>query len=160
MKNVQIFYNCAFCRVGVLVWVDSDHARRDGQGTPTHLPSQGGNTPKQFYCVIPSTAKTLCCPVSHCYSVLTKADICFAFHFHPGTFSLSAPRHPSFPYPVSFLPENVRSTYIKLWNLRIWRYFLILQGCICIVPCYLLLYYYSYNINLLTSWYLMPFPYK
>lgn len=82
-ENAQIFYNCAFCRVGVLVWVDSDHARRDGQGTPTHLPSQGGNTPKQFYCIIPSTAPTFCCPVSHCYFCFDKSWHLFCFSFLP-----------------------------------------------------------------------------
>lgn len=35
MKHVQTIHICAFCRAGILVRVESDRIRRDGQGTPT-----------------------------------------------------------------------------------------------------------------------------
>lgn len=127
MKNVQIFYNCDFCRVGVPVWVESDHVRRDGQGTPTHFPSRAGNAPERFYCITPSTAKTLCCPVSRCYFCFDKSwRFCFSFPARRVLpFSCQAP---CLSPPSLSSSWDVRSTYLKLWNLRIWRYFLILTG--------------------------------
>lgn len=158
MKNIQIFYNCAFCRAGILVCLEPDHVRRGRKGIPTHFLSQGGNTPKQFCGTIPPTDKILCCPVSQllCFDRSWHV-VCFTF---PPRHALPFVSSASYPSPLSLFSSWDVSTYIKLWNLRIWRYFLTLQGCICTVPCYLLLYYYSYNINLLTTWYLMPFPYK
>lgn len=159
MKNIQIFYNCAFCRAGILVCLKPDHVRRGRQVLPTHFLSQDGNTPKQFCGTIPPTDKTLCCPVSQFFLFWRKLDVvCFTF---PPRHVLPLVSSTPYPFPPSlFSSWDVRSTYIKIWNLRIWRYFLTLQGCICTVPCYLLLYYYSYNINFLTTWYLMPFPCK
>lgn len=107
--------------------------------------------------VVPSHLQVKhCAAQSHSYFCSDRSwhVVCFTFpHRHVLPFVSSA------PYPS---PPSLFSSWdvIKLWNLRIWRYFLTLQGCICTVPCYLLLYYYRYNINLLTTWYLMPFPYK
>lgn len=159
MKNVQIFYNCAFCRAGILVCLESDHITRGRQGIPTHFLSQGGNTLKEFCTTIPPTDTTSCCPVSQLFLFWPKLT-CGLLYLSTEAGSrfcllgsLSSPPSPSSSWDVT-------STYIKLWNLRFWRYFLTLQGCICTVPCYLLLYYYSYNGNLLTTWYLIPFQYK
>lgn len=149
----------AFCKVGILVWVQSDNVRGDGQGTRTHFPSVA--TP-QSSSVVSSQLQviTVLLRVSHSDFYFDKRWHLFCFSFPLGHFlPLLASRHSLFPHPDSLLPE-MSDVYIcnKLWNLRIWRYLLILQGCIFIVPCYLLLYYYSYNKNLLTSWYMMPFP--
>lgn len=148
----------AFCKVGIPVWVQSDHVRRDGQGTRTHFPSVA--TPQSSPVVSPQLQViTVLLTVSHCDFYFDKRWhlFCFSFplrHFLP----LLAPRHSTLSPPRLLSSWDVRRICNKLWNLRIWRYLLTLQGCICIVPCYLLLYYYSYNINLLTSWYMMPFP--
>lgn len=159
MKNIHIFYNCAFCRVGILVCLEPDHVKRGRRGMPTHFLSQDGNTQRNS--VVQSHLQ-----IKHC-AAQSHSFFCFDRGWHVVCLSFP-PRH-VFPFvssaryhspPSLFSSWDVRSTYIKLWNLRIWRYFLTLQGCICTVSCYLLLYYYSYNINLLTTWYLMPSPYK
>lgn len=145
---------------GILHCLEPDHIRRGRQGMPTHFLSQDGNTPKQFCGTIPPTDKTLCCPVSHLFLFWQKLTC--------GLLYLSTQACSPFclfgtlPFPTQplFFLRCQKYTYIKLWNLRIWRYFLTLQGCICTLPCYLLLYYYSYSINILTTWYPMPFPYK
>lgn len=90
-------YSYAFYKVGILVWVESDHVRRDRQGTCKHFPSQGGNAPKQSYCIMPSTAKTLCGPVSH-------RDFCFDKSWHLFCFSFP-PRH-DLPFSTLSFPAQ------------------------------------------------------
>lgn len=125
MKNIQIFYNCAFCRAGILYCLEPDHIRRGRQGMPTHFLSQDGNTSKQFCGTIPPTGKTLCCPISQLF-VLMEADMWFALPFHPGMFSLLSPRHPALPHPASFLPEmsEVRTLSFGTWEFGgiFWHY--------------------------------------
>lgn len=95
----------AFCKVGIPVWVQSDHVRRDGQGTRTHFPSVA--TPQSSPVVSPQLQViTVLLTVSHCDFYFDKRWhlFCFSFplrHFLP----LLAPRHSLFPHPDSFLPE-------------------------------------------------------
>lgn len=125
MKNIQIFYNCAFCRAGILVCLKPDHVRRGRQVLPTHFLSWDGNIPKQFCGTIPPTDKTLCCPVSQFFLFWRKLDVvCFTF----------PPRHvlplvssaPYLPHPASFLPEmsEVRTLRFGTWEFGgiFWHY--------------------------------------
>lgn len=95
----------AFCKVGILVWVQSDNVRGDGQGTRTHFPSVA--TP-QSSSVVSSQLQviTVLLRVSHSDFYFDKHWHLFCFSFPLGHFlPLLASRHSLFPHPDSLLPE-------------------------------------------------------
>lgn len=122
MKNVQIFYNCAFCRAGILVCLESDHVRRGRQGY-THIFFPGVATPQSSSVVRPHLQIKHCAAQSHSYFCF---DTWFALPFHPGMFSFWSPWHPTLPRPASFLPEmsEVRTLSFGTWEFGgiFWHY--------------------------------------